>query len=502
MAFALMAWVWIALMLAQRNKAGSHRYAQGRLGSQEAFGAAPQEWTDRSSYAPVWNFLQVSGASDINQPQYRCSNGTLSLRFSLIRYSNLHLEDGAQLLSLPDKCHRSIHIPYTGCCTAIQSGEGIGSWPLKLHYFDRLLQENITGMAVCKKTAMSPRAASLLVTCRGESVTVKLPRDAELKKVKRHEFLTNQGCSLRKWRTPAALFVEMSKLPDRDSGFEVVYLHSGELCMVLAACAPVFSEKDGRHHVRRSLEEPDVFDLWGFDDIPVEPFDPEREQTATTAQATTAQTTTTGSSGTDATIAEENVDDGVFSELWGFEEIPEEPYIGIDMTDAPTTATATTAAPTTSAPTTAAPTTAATTTAAPTTSAPTTAAPTTAAPTTAAPTTAAPTTAAPTTAAPTTAAPTTAAPTTAAPTTAAPTTAAPTTSAPTTAAPTTSAPTTASPTTVAPTTAAPTTAAPTTAAPTTAAPTTAAPTTAAPTTAAPTTAAPTTVQTRNVRHDL
>ena len=28
--------------------------------------------------------------------------------------------DGAQLLSLPDKCHRSIHIPYTGCCTAIQ----------------------------------------------------------------------------------------------------------------------------------------------------------------------------------------------------------------------------------------------------------------------------------------------------------------------------------------------------------------------------------------------
>lgn len=58
MAFALMAWVWIGLILAQRNKAGSHRYAQGRLGSQEAFGAAPQEWTDRSSYVAVWNFLQ------------------------------------------------------------------------------------------------------------------------------------------------------------------------------------------------------------------------------------------------------------------------------------------------------------------------------------------------------------------------------------------------------------------------------------------------------------
>ena len=44
----------------------------------------------------------------------------------------------------------------------------------------------MTGMAVCEKTAMSPQAASPLVTCRTERVTVKLPRDAELKKVKRH----------------------------------------------------------------------------------------------------------------------------------------------------------------------------------------------------------------------------------------------------------------------------------------------------------------------------
>ena len=41
-------------------------------------------------------------------------------------------------------------------------------------------------MAVCEKMAMSPLAASPLVTCRTERVTVKLPRDAELKKVKRH----------------------------------------------------------------------------------------------------------------------------------------------------------------------------------------------------------------------------------------------------------------------------------------------------------------------------
>ncbi|XP_073330069.1 uncharacterized protein [Pagrus major] len=408
MAFALMAWVWIGLILAQRNKAGSHRYAHGHLGAQEEFGAAPQDWTDRSSYVPVWNFLQVSGASDVNQPQYRCSNGTLSLRFSLIRYSNLHLEDGARLLSLPDKCHRSIHIPYTGCCTAIQSGDGSGFLPFKLHYLDRLLQENMTGMAVCKNPVMSQQAASPLVTCRTESVTVKLPRDAELKKVKRLEFLTNQGYSVKKWRTPTTLFVEISKLPDRDSGFEVVYVDSGKLCMVLAACAPVLPKKVGRLHVRRSLEEPDPFDLWGFDDIPIGPFDPETVQTTT---QTTQTTQTTVSSDTDTATTEENFDNGDFADLWGFEDIPEEPYIGIDV-DETTTVAPTTAALTTAAQTTAAPTTAAQTTVAPTTAALTTAAPTTAAPTTATLTTAAPTTAAPTTAAPTTAAVTTAAATT------------------------------------------------------------------------------------------
>ena len=111
--------------------------------------------------------------------------------------------------------------------------------------------------------------------------------------------------------------------------------------LTLAACAPVYHIKVERHHVRRFLEEPDVFDLWGFDDIPVELFDSEREQT------TTAQTTTTGSSTTDTTTTEETIDNGDFPELWGFEEIPKEPYIGKDVTDAPTTAAPTTVAPAT-----------------------------------------------------------------------------------------------------------------------------------------------------------
>lgn len=65
-----------------------------------------------------------------------------------------------------------------------QTGDGIGSRPLKLHYFDRLLQENMTGMAVCENPLVSPQAASPLVTCRTTRVTVKLPHETRLRKVK------------------------------------------------------------------------------------------------------------------------------------------------------------------------------------------------------------------------------------------------------------------------------------------------------------------------------
>lgn len=54
-----------------------------------------------------------------------------------------------------------------------------GKYPLKLHYFDNWLQRNMIGMAVCENPAMSP-----LVTCGTTSITVKLPRETKLKKVK------------------------------------------------------------------------------------------------------------------------------------------------------------------------------------------------------------------------------------------------------------------------------------------------------------------------------
>ncbi|XP_051259123.1 uncharacterized protein LOC127365263 [Dicentrarchus labrax] len=211
MGSALMAWVCIGLTLAQLNNAESHRDAHGHLAGQDElfqqlFFAAPED-SDRSFRAPVWNFLHVEDPlltssthlyhherkmSDINQPQYRCSNGTLFLRFSLIRYSNLRLEDGVQLLSLPDRCHSSISIYRwwllvklpTGCYTAIRPGDGTGYHPVKLHYFDHLLQEAMTGMAVCENPVVLPQAAPPLVTCRTTHVTVKLPHGTKLRKVK------------------------------------------------------------------------------------------------------------------------------------------------------------------------------------------------------------------------------------------------------------------------------------------------------------------------------
>lgn len=66
----------------------------------------------------------------------------------------------------------------------VQTGDGVGSLPLKLHYFDQMLKENMTGMAVCNNSETSPQAGSPLVTCGVAQITVTLPQGAKLKKVK------------------------------------------------------------------------------------------------------------------------------------------------------------------------------------------------------------------------------------------------------------------------------------------------------------------------------
>ncbi|XP_034741577.1 uncharacterized protein LOC117952992 [Etheostoma cragini] len=386
MVTSLMVRVCVCLTLAQLNRAGSQRDAQGRLASlvqhsdvngQLEAGPRDRARADRRAPAPVWRSLQGRGKSPglpgSNQPQFRCSNNTLTLRFSPTRYTNLHLEDGTPLLLLPDRCHGSLHIyrwyllvklPNTGCYSTTQIEEG-GYSPLKLHYFDQLLQKNMMGMAVCENPEMSP-----LVTC-GTSITVKLPPETKLKEVKELDDFVYGGYSVSQWKTRNALFVQISKLPDKDSGFELVYLDStGKLQTKLVICY----QKQLTHRVTRALEEPDIFELWDFEETPVEPYDPDKTSTkiqsiqdtttemlnsettvpeddCMTTQAPNSETTvpeddcmTTQAPNSETTLPEDDCmttqapnsetvteDDstGLF-ELWGIEDIPEEPYIDID----------------------------------------------------------------------------------------------------------------------------------------------------------------------------
>ncbi|KAK2840098.1 hypothetical protein Q5P01_013838 [Channa striata] len=392
MASPLTTWVWFCLVLA-RLKSAESRFVRGRLAAmdefydrnQEPFEAAPLDRTQRIFSAPVWNFLQVPEASDLNQPQYRCSNGALFLRVSLIRYSNLRFEDGVQLFSLPKRCRDSISVykwwlmikfAYTGCLPAIQTGDDVGFHSLKLNYYDHLLQRNMTSMAVCENPSGSTQAGSLLVICRTPQVTVKLPRGSVLWKVKELDFFTKRY-SVRQRKTPNALFVVISKLRNMDTGFEVVYSDSsGKLCTVLASCFHKLQQQGVRHHVKRALEQQDYFDLWNFYDIPSEAFDPQRIATTQTWTSSVIDSPqSSGSSGTDTIY---DYGEG-FYQLWGLGEIPEKPYSGIDIiipaqatTTAPTTTTMM-ATPATTTTTTVAPT--STTTAPTTTTATTTAAP-------------------------------------------------------------------------------------------------------------------------------
>ncbi|XP_034430150.1 uncharacterized protein LOC117754908 [Hippoglossus hippoglossus] len=167
------------------------------------------------------------------------------------------------------------------------------------------------------------------------------------------EFLTNKGGAIKQWKT-SSTFMDISKLPDRDSGHELAYVDAtGRLCPKLAACYPTLSKNVLRHHVRRAPQETDFFNMWSYDEIPVDPYDPETTsppQTTPPPQTPPPQTTPQ----TTVDPVTEDIDYG-FNEFWAFTEIPDEPYIGVDVVipvltttapaTTPTPATTTTLAP-------------------------------------------------------------------------------------------------------------------------------------------------------------
>ncbi|XP_049909864.1 uncharacterized protein LOC126396070 [Epinephelus moara] len=207
MMMMMMAWVWISSVnLARLNTAQEpHRDADGALASLEPLFPdiePPVEPLSRGGFVPVpvWRFVKVlerggddGEAADLGQPQYRCSDGSLSVRLSLIRHSAVSLEDGTRLLSLQDGCQASlrtfgpwqlINVTYTSCHMELWVSNGSWFHQLRLRYFDHLLQETVTGVAACQNPATSLQLALPLVTCRSTDVNVKLPLGARLTRVK------------------------------------------------------------------------------------------------------------------------------------------------------------------------------------------------------------------------------------------------------------------------------------------------------------------------------
>ncbi|KAG7219015.1 hypothetical protein INR49_005915 [Caranx melampygus] len=258
---------------------------------------------------PVWKFVKERGnggaeAADFGQPQYLCSHRSMSVRFSLIRHTDLRLQGGRRLLSLSNQCGGSaqtfgpwllLKLPFTSCHMALWISNGTWFRQLKLLYFDHQLQANVTGVASCENPATSLQLPAPLVTCGATYVTVKLPLGMRLRMVKA---LGKDGAvgSAFTATTPRAVFVQMPKLQDMDSLFELIYSDSaGEMSTTLAPCLKAVT-RSGQHRRRRQVAVEDLWEFWNFEELPVGPYDPQTTQETPTTDVTSSTTQDTQSS--------------------------------------------------------------------------------------------------------------------------------------------------------------------------------------------------------------
>ncbi|CAK6980851.1 mucin-5AC-like isoform X2 [Scomber scombrus] len=368
----MMAWVWLSLVtLARLNTGGIHRDADGRVADLEAlFSDSEPQVETRSGGSffpvPVWKFLKGRddddgdcGDEDFSRPHFLCSNSSLSVRFSLIRHSDLRLLDGKKLLALPDGCRGSartvgpwlqLELPYTGCHTASWISNSARSHQLKVRYFDHLLQANVTGAAACKGPAALLQPAPLLVKCRTTDVTVKLPLGATLRRVKALGKDGVVGTALT-MSSSGAVMVQISTTVNTDSILEMVYCNSdGEMSTMLAACFRAETQSVA-HHPRAYSESDyrlELLQQWELEK-PTEDVSAENlldDETETTTAGPSEGPTVTAP----VTIQATYPDSEIF-ELWGFDEIPDGPFTG-DQTALPTTSSTTPTTTVTTTPTT------------------------------------------------------------------------------------------------------------------------------------------------------
>ncbi|XP_034534221.1 mucin-5AC-like [Notolabrus celidotus] len=295
----MMACVWVSLLALVQLSAGQepHRDADGGPAGVEPLlsdSEPPEETRGGGVFlpVPVWRFVKGGGqVSDDGRPQYRCSDRTLSVRFSLIRHAHLQLEEnGKRLLALPDGCRGSVRIfgpwlllklPYTSCHIASWVSNGTEFLQLKLRYFDHLLQRNVTAEAACENPSVSSHLSPPMVRCRSTDVDVKLPLGTRLKRVKA---LGKDGVIRRALTTTTrgAALVQISTPADLDSTFEIIYVDSsGEMSTMLAACFNAATQSQRDRHLR-SVQNPDLWELWEFEEIPLESYKPEQTQPSKT----------------------------------------------------------------------------------------------------------------------------------------------------------------------------------------------------------------------------
>ncbi|XP_038127902.1 uncharacterized protein LOC119774452 [Cyprinodon tularosa] len=171
-------WIWIGLVIIQLSSAQEPDQNREAQDSDRMRG--------RGFSLQVWQFVKDSaGDADFKAPQFLCSNTSLSVRFSLIRHSDLRLQDGRRLLLLPDGCAGSIRtfrlwvlleLPFSCSLLLSQMSSGNSFYQLSLLYYDHLLKKQKTAVATCRNPTAGQHLASPDMSHQNKDVTVKLPQ--------------------------------------------------------------------------------------------------------------------------------------------------------------------------------------------------------------------------------------------------------------------------------------------------------------------------------------
>ncbi|KAL2098739.1 hypothetical protein ACEWY4_005219 [Coilia grayii] len=317
----------------------------------------------------TWRHLrQCQGMDGMNTsydslPQFRCKHKRLIMRFAAARHTDpFLLTDDLSPINiqhLPAHCkHRALyHEPWmlfkiflNGCYLHHKVMKWMQLNSLMVQYFDRLLMQNITGVASCLSLTpprpASTKAAAPVVMCKKHELLVKLPGRA-LKQVSVSDIYVDQERDIKQWRNNTFLYVKINI--EKDQAFTLIYSGlSGKLKKLKVSCV-----QKHRSRLPRS-----IFDIyWGDSESPIVPFNSSDFSTDTNTIDPSSNSDTTDSftdtdvsdsysntgtsADTDMSPASKNSFEefGHFGEYWGFPDIPTGPYTPKPIVTKPTAVT-------------------------------------------------------------------------------------------------------------------------------------------------------------------